>query len=67
MSVKFFDLKDYFTTNFTLINNFNWNLSDLDNMIWWEREIYIKLLIDYQDQKKQEQMNNRFDMGGMNL
>ena len=36
-------------------------------MIWWEREIYIKLLIDYQDQKKQEQMNNRFDMGGINL
>ena len=67
MSVKFFDLKDYFTTNFTLINNFNWNLTDLDNMIWWEREIYIKLLIDYQDQKKQEQMNNRFDMGGINL
>jgi hypothetical protein len=67
LSVKFFDLKDYFTTNFTLINNFNWNLSDLDNMIWWEREIYIKLLIDYQDQKKQEQMNNRFDMGGINL
>jgi len=67
LSVKFFDLKDYFTTNFTLINNFNWNLSDLDNMIWWEREIYIKLLIDYQDQKKQEQMNNKFDMGGMNL
>ena len=67
MSVKFFDLKDYFTTNFTLLNNFNWNLTDLDNMIWWEREIYIKLLIDYQDQKKQEQMNNRFDMGGINL
>jgi hypothetical protein len=36
-------------------------------MIWWEREIYIKLLIDYQDQKKQEHMNNRFDMGGINL
>jgi hypothetical protein len=67
LSVKFFDLKDYFTTNFTLINNFNWNLTDLNNMIWWEREIYIKLLIDYQDQKKQEQMNTRFDMGGMNL
>jgi hypothetical protein len=67
LSVKFFDLKDYFTTNFTLINNFNWNLTDLDNIIWWEREIYIKLLIDYQDQKKQEQMNNRFDMGGINL
>jgi hypothetical protein len=67
LSVKFFDLKDYFTTNFTLINNFNWNLTNLDNMIWWEREIYIKLLIDYQDQKKQEHMNNRFDMGGINL
>jgi hypothetical protein len=36
-------------------------------MIWWEREIYIKLLIDYQEQKKQPQMESRFNLGGFNL
>jgi hypothetical protein len=36
-------------------------------MIWWEREIYIKLLIDYQEQKKQQQMENKFNGGGFNL
>jgi len=36
-------------------------------MIWWEREIYIKLLIDYQEQKKQQQMESRFNLGGFNL
>jgi len=29
-------------------------------MLWWEREIYIKLLADYQEQKKQEQMMQQY-------
>jgi hypothetical protein len=37
-------------------------------MIWWEREIYVKILVDYQEQKKHEQMSSQYDMGrGMNL
>jgi hypothetical protein len=34
-------------------------------MIWWEREIYIKLLIDYQEEKKQQEVTNKFE--GFNL
>ncbi len=56
---------DYFTTNFTLINNFNWNLSDLENMIWWEREIYVKILINYQEQKRNEELANQYNMKGI--
>jgi len=50
--VKFFDLYDYYKTNFTLINNFSWRLDELENMLFWEREIYIKLLSDYTEEQK---------------
>jgi len=49
-------LTDYFVSNFTLINNFNWTLSDIENMVCWERDIYLKLVLDYQEKKKQQQM-----------
>jgi hypothetical protein len=40
------------------MNNFNWSLSDLENMLYWERDIYIKMAADYQEAKKQKQMSN---------
>jgi len=30
-------------------------------MIWWEREIYVNLLIEYQEQKKQQEMAKRYE------
>jgi hypothetical protein len=50
--VKFFDLYDYYKTNFTLINNFSWRLTELEEMFFWEREVYIKLLTDYNEEQK---------------
>lgn len=35
-------------------------------MIWWEREIYVKILVDYQEQKKQKEMTDKYNVG-MNL
>ena len=32
------------TLNFQLIQHHGWNFEDLENMIPWEREIYIKQL-----------------------
>lgn len=51
--MKFFDLRDYYKTNFNLVNNFGWNLFDLENMFFWEREIYVNLLAEH-NQKMQE-------------
>jgi hypothetical protein len=61
--VKVFDLIDYYKSNFTLINQFNWTLSDLENMMYWEREIYIQLLNGYIEEKKQELMNEQASTG----
>tara|TARA_R110000796_G_scaffold125595_1_gene240126 strand:+ start:559 stop:681 length:123 start_codon:yes stop_codon:yes gene_type:complete len=33
----------------------NYNLYDLDNMMPWEREIYIGLLIEHLEDEKKEQ------------
>lgn len=32
-------------------------------MIWWEREIYIKLLIEYQEEKKHKEMTQKTNLG----
>ena len=33
----------------------NYSLYDLDNMMPWEREVYIGLLIEHLEEKKKEQ------------
>ena len=37
----------------------NYSLSDLENMIPWEREIYVDMLMEYikEENKKQEEQN----------
>jgi len=37
-------LESYFKTNFALIQHHKWSLSDIENLIPWEREIYVTLL-----------------------
>ena len=39
----------------------NYSLSDLDNMMPWEREIYVDMLITYmkEENKKREEQNRR--------
>jgi hypothetical protein len=36
-------------------------------MIWWEREIYVKILIEYQEEKKQKEMSQNSAFTGLNL
>jgi len=41
------DLYTYFQTNFSLMQHHKYSLGEIDNMIPWEREVYVSLLIDY--------------------
>tara|TARA_X000000368_G_scaffold415605_1_gene407686 strand:- start:5941 stop:6114 length:174 start_codon:yes stop_codon:yes gene_type:complete len=41
------DLISYYKTNFALMQHHKYSLSDIENMIPWEREIYITLLKQY--------------------
>lgn len=58
--MKFFDLIDYYRTNFTLMNNYNWQLKDLEEMYYWEREIYVQLLNAHIEEKKQIMEEKKF-------
>lgn len=59
--MKFFDLKDYYITNFNLLNSGKWMIKDLDDMMFWEREIYVNLLADHN--QKMKNSSNNSDMG----
>ena len=41
------DLESYFKTNFDLMQHHKYSLTELENMIPWEREVYLTLLQQY--------------------
>lgn len=40
-------LGNLFQTNFALIHHYKYSLTELENMIPWEREIYMGLLVKH--------------------
>ena len=44
-------------TNFGLLQHHKWGLSEIENMIPWEREVYVQLLITYL--KEEEERNKK--------
>lgn len=59
MSLSHNSLSNYFQTNFSLMQHHKYSLTEIENMIPWEREIYVKLLIDYLEELKQQQEQRR--------
>ena len=55
-------LMNYYQTNFNLMQYHKYSLSELENMMPWEREIYVTLLVrylEYENQKIKEQQAAR--------
>ena len=46
------DLESYFKTNFALMQHHKYSLTELENMIPWERDIYLTLLQQYIEEEK---------------
>jgi len=54
-------LESYFKVNFALIQYHKYSLTEIENMIPWERDIYISLLQQYIEEenlKAQQQRGN---------
>ena len=47
------NLGNYFKTNFALMQHHKYSLTELENMIPWEREIYVTMLTQYLEEEKQ--------------
>ena len=46
--------------NFGMMQHHNWSLTELEEMIPWEREIYIGLLMNYLEEEKKRQEQQKF-------
>ena len=53
------NLESYNRTNFALIQHHKYSLTDIENMMPWEREVYVTLLTQYIEEEnlKQQQKN----------
>ena len=62
MALSHINLETVFRHNFSLIQHHKWNLSDIESLLPWERDIYIEMLIQHikeQEEKQKEQQRKR--------
>ena len=59
-------LEIYFDTNFSLMQHHNYALFDIDNMMPWEREIYVDMLIEHikEENKKHRRTKQEITTNG---
>ena len=51
-------LESHYEVNFALMQHHKYSLTEIENMIPWEREVYISLFQNYlEDQKLKEQQS----------
>lgn len=53
------DLHNFYKMNFALMQYHKYSLSDIENMIPFEREIYVAMLIKYLEEEKQRIAESR--------
>ena len=47
-------LKHYFETFFAMMQHHNYSLTELENLIPWERDIYTRLLINHLEKERED-------------
>lgn len=54
ISLSHDSLANYFQTNFALLQHHKYSLSEIENMMPWERQVYIDLLLKFLDEEKEK-------------
>ena len=53
-------LENYFRTNFALMQHHKYSLTELENMVPWERDVYIQLLLAHiQEEERRQKADER--------
>tara|TARA_A100001201_G_scaffold77772_1_gene69955 strand:- start:429 stop:614 length:186 start_codon:yes stop_codon:yes gene_type:complete len=57
-------LENYYKTNFALMQHHKYSLTELENMIPWERDVYVGLLIAYiaEEERRQKAEQQRMSL-----
>ena len=57
------DLENYFRLNFALMQYHKYSLTEIENMMPWERDVYVALLqqqLQEEEQKQKQQNSNAY-------
>ncbi len=49
-------LQNYYKTNFSLMHHHKYSLSDVENLLPWERDLYVNLLINHLEEEREKQL-----------
>jgi len=52
-------MEGYYKTNFALMQYHKYSLSEIENMMPWERQVYTTLLMQHLENVKQENAKNK--------
>jgi|TARA_B100001029_G_C14754949_1_gene282799 hypothetical protein len=57
-------LENYYKTNFALMQHHKYSLTELENMMPWERDVYVNLLLAFiqEEERRQKAENNRMSL-----
>jgi len=58
VSLSYDNIENYFKTNFTMMQYHKYSLSEIEDMIPWERQIYVALLNNHIEEEN-EKIKNR--------
>ena len=58
------DLEAYFKLNFALMQYHKYSLTEIENMMPWERDIYVELLKQHLKEEKEKQEQQQRKYGG---
>ena len=53
------DLASYFKINFALMQHHKYSLTEIENMIPWEKDVYVALLEQYIEEENLKQKQQR--------
>ena len=60
-------LRNYFKSNFALMQHHKWSLSEIENMLPWERYVYMEMLQAFlAEQEKQQKQREQEEKARIN-
>ncbi len=54
MTLGYDELKSYYSTNFALMQHHKDSLTELDNLIPWEKQIYVRMLTNHINEQNEK-------------
>jgi len=61
--MAYMTLESYFRVNFALMQYHKYSLTEIENMMPWERDIYVGLLQQHLEEEEQKQKQNQSKYG----